>query len=287
MRKLESLSILTAMVIAVGIAAAGCGSDSGKVAEKVEKRSIRIGASPNGMPLAKSGVKPLEGLGYKVEVVPFDDIFVPNVALNEGSIDANFYQHESFMNNFNKEKNTNIIMLHPKMYTYLNGFYSKKASSIDGLPKNSRIGLSHDASNIDRELRLLNRTGMIKLKHKDKGQYSIADIADNPKNLSFVHLEVKQRIAALDELEGIISGSTFVFLAGLNPMDNLLYKEVDENYAIGICINGTAHKADDVWIKDLVAAYTSDEACRYVQEYFKGAYIRTASFESMAKSRTR
>jgi len=110
-------------------------------------------------------------------------------------------------------------------------------------------------------------------------------VVDNPKKFELVQLDYKQRIAALDELAGMISGSNTVFMAGLDPAKDVLYKEVNNAYALGLCINGNAHRLDEQWVKDLIEAYTSDEAYEYVRNYFKGAYSRSEQFEQFLKKR--
>ena len=91
----------------------------------------------------------------------------------------------------------------------------------------------------------------------------------------------------MDELAGIVCGSNNVFMSGLNPMENVLYKEVDNNYALGPCINGNTSSKNDQWVKDLVAAYTSSKAYHYVQNYYKGAYTRSKEFEESVTGKTR
>ena len=249
-------------------------------AENGEKKVIRVGASPEAIPLVKSGVAPLEEMGYKVEVVTFDDFFVPNISLDEGSIDANFYQHRPFLDTYNRKNGTNIVMLIP-LYNYSNTIYSTKAGSIKDIPEGGKFGIANDASNIDKNLRLLENAGLITLTKKKKDQYTIIDIVDNPKKLDFVQLDYKQRISAMDELAGIVSGSNTVFMSGLDPMKNAIYREVDDNYALGPCINGNTGNKSDKWVKDLTAAYTSTKAYEYVQNYYKGAYTRSKQFEEI------
>jgi D-methionine transport system substrate-binding protein len=278
MKKLKCSSLLVVLALAAGMLLSA-GNNSSE-AKNSEKKVIRIGASPEAIPLAKSGVASLEAMGYKVEVVPFDDFFVPNVALNEGSIDANFYQHKPFLDNYNRKNGTNIVMLIPP-YNYSNNIYSKKASSLKDIPKGNKFGIANDASNIDKNLRLLQKAGLITLTKEKKDLYTIVDVIDNPKNLTFVQLDYKQRIAALDELGGIVCGSNNVFMAGLNPMENVLYKEVDNNYALGPCINGNTSSKNDQWVKDLMSAYTSNKAYKYVQDHYRGAYTRSKQFEAI------
>ena len=278
MKKIKCHGLLLVLALTVGMLLSAGNNASG--AENSEKKVIRVGASPEAIPLVESGVASLEAMGYMVEVVPFDDFFVPNVSLDEGSIDANFYQHRPFLDNYNRKNGTNIVMLIP-LYNYSNTIYSKKAGSIKDIPEGGKFGISNDASNIDKNLRLLQKAGLIKLTSDKKGLYSIIDIIDNPKNLTFVQLDYKQRISAMDELAGIVCGSNNVFMSGVNPMENAIYKEVDNNYALGPCINGNTANKNDKWVKDLIAAYTSIKAYEYVQNYYKGAYTRSKEFEEI------
>ena len=247
------------------------------------KTIIRIGASADAIPLVDSGVSSLEAMGYEVEVVTFDDFFVPNVSLDEGSIDANFYQHEVFLNNYNSEKGTNIVMLDPSMYNYFLGFYAKDVASVDELPEGGKIGIANDAANIDQFLRVMDKWGIIGLTDEQKDLYGTADIVDNPKNFELVQLDYTQRCAAYDggDLAAMVCASNTMFMAGLNPTENLFFDEVDNDYALGICINANTYSLDDQWVQDMMTAYTSNEAYQYVLEYYQGAYRNSEGLDEL------
>lgn len=285
---MKKLLLILLSVFMLAFFAAGCSTDTASTNSNAtdtsagttvtspdpKKTTIRIGASADAIPLVDSGVSSLEAMGYKVDVVTFDDFFVPNVSLDEGSIDANFYQHKVFLDNYNSEKGTNIVMLEPSMYNYFLGFYAKGVTSVDELPDGGKIGIANDAANIDQFLRVMDKWGVITLTDKEKGLYDITDIVDNPKKFKFVQLDYTQRCAAYDsgDLAAMVCASNTMFMAGLNPTKNLLFEEVDDDYALGICINAKKDNADVQWVKDMMAAYTSDVACQYVMHYYQGAY---------------
>lgn len=118
----------------------GCGGKEKEETSSGEEKKdkIIIGTSSVSVDLAESGVEALEDMGYEVELKVFDDYFLPNEALVEGSIDANFYQHKPFLDTYNEEKGTDIQMLEPKLWNFWAGIYSVKADSIDDLPEDRK-----------------------------------------------------------------------------------------------------------------------------------------------------
>lgn len=275
MKKYRLFGILVVFLLSVGLLISGCGNSAKSTSSNApEKKTIKIGACANSIEMANSGQKALEDMGYNVEFITYDDFFLPNTALVEGSINANFYQHQGFMDSYNKSKNTKIVMLEPKMYNYFTGFYSKKAKSINELPEGGKIGLDNDATNLSQNLQLLDKWGIIKLTKEKKDLYSIVDIVDNPKKFKFIQLDPNPKIAAYNDgdLAGMVNASCTVFMGGLDPNKDILFKDVDDNYALGICL--MSNDVNSQLAKDLVKAYTSDDAVAKVQESYQGAFIR-------------
>lgn len=243
--------------VMAAVVIAGCGGkekeETSSDGEKKEK--IIIGTSSVSVDLAESGVEALEDMGYEVELKVFDDYFLPNEALAEGSIDANFYQHEPFLDTYNEEKGTDIQMLEPKLWNYWAGIYSVKTDSIDDLPDGGIVGVAEDASNIDQDLRRLQEAGIIKLTDEEKDQYDIADIVENPPD----HIKYTN----MDDYALVIGTSNTMASFDVDPTENLLQSFVDDSLALGMCI--MPENADAQWAKDIMKAYTSDKAKEYVK----------------------
>ena len=102
--------------------------------------TLKIGASPNVIEVVKAMEDSLEKEGYKLEVVTFDDIKQPNVALNEGSLDGNLYQHKPFLDSFNNDNGTNLAYVEP-LFCGFTALYSEKWDSVESIPENAKIGI--------------------------------------------------------------------------------------------------------------------------------------------------
>ncbi|UEL49121.1 MetQ/NlpA family ABC transporter substrate-binding protein [Terrisporobacter hibernicus] len=261
MLKKRILGILL-VVFMVGVFSVGCAKDNQQTSND-DKKTIKIGTSSVSKDLAESGKSSLEKMGYEVEIVVFDDYVLPNDALVEGTLDANLYQHEPYMENYNESKGAKIVMLEPKLYDYYTGLYSVKADSLDSLPDGGAIGIAEDASNMSLQLEQLQEAGIIKLNKKpsDGEFFTVADIKENPHNYEFVqgdHMKYKN----MDDYAIVIGTSNTMAEAGVDPTKNILKKFVDSKYTEGICV--TEENVNTQWAKDIIAAYTSDEAVEKV-----------------------
>ena len=242
------------------ILATGCSSTSTPATStSEEKTTIKIGTSSVSKDLAESGKKALEAKGYKVEIIVFNDYVLPNDALAEGKLDANLYQHEAYMNNYNSSHNTKIIMLQPKLYNYYSGLYSVKANSIESLPNGGAVGIAQDASNINIQLKQLQEAGIITLSDKPAAGnlYTVADITKNPHGYTFVtadHTKYKN----MGDYTIVVGTSNTMAEAGVDPTKNLLKKFVNTNLALGMSV--MEKNKDAKWVKDIMSAYTSKES---------------------------
>lgn len=260
--KKRLLSVCLCLAMAASLLM-GCGGSSEEESEEsAEKKSLIIGTSSVSVDLAESGVEALEEMGYEVEIKVFDDYFLPNEALVEGSIDANFYQHKPFLDAYNEEKGTDIEMLEPALWNYWSGIYSVKADSIEDLPDGGLVGVAEDASNIDLDLRRLQEAGLIKLTDEEKDIYDIADVVENPHNYEFVQAD-SIKIKNLEDYTLVIGTSNTIAELGVDPTKNLLQTFVDDSLALGMCV--MPENADTQWAKDIMTAYTSESAKEYVK----------------------
>lgn len=257
--KKRILGLLVCVSMAATLAVGCTSTKSTTTSKSEEKTTIKIGTSSVSKDLAESGKKSLEAMGYKVEITVFDDYVLPNDALVQGKLDANFYQHEPYMNNYNKSHSSDIIMMKPKLYNYYTGLYSVKSGSINGLPNGGAVGIAQDASNISIQLKQLEEAGVITLSSKPATGdfYTVADIVKNPHNYTFVQSDAT-KYKNMGDYTIVIGTSNTMAEAGVNPTKNLLKKFVDQNLALGICV--LSKNKDTKWAKDIMKAYTSKEA---------------------------
>lgn len=260
--KREIVSLLGCTVM-LSMLMAGCGSsDSGSDSEEQTsetKDKIIIGTSSVSKDLAESGREELENMGYEVEIKVFDDYVLPNDALVEGSVDANIYQHEPYMDNYNESNGTNIVMLSPKLWNYYSGLYSVKADSLEELPDGGPIGIAEDASNISEQLQELQEAGLITLNDEpSSGEFfTLADVIDNPHGYEII-TGGGNKYQNMEDFTALIGTSNTMAEAGIDPTEHLLMKFVDNELAEGMCV--MEENQDAEWVKDLMTAYTSDAA---------------------------
>lgn len=268
MKKKLIISSLLTGVLALGLV--GCGSKS------VDDKNIKIGVSP--VPhkeIVENIVPQLEKEGYKVEIVEFNDYVLPNEALASGEIDANYFQHISYLNETNESKKLDLaytaaIHLEPI------ALYSKNVKNIKELSDGATIGIPNDPSNEARALRLLEKEGLIKL--KDGELVTPLDITENTKNLKFKEVEAAQLPRIYDEVDAAVINGNYAIEAGLNPATDSLAIEDKDAKAADIYRNVLAVKKgneDFKKIQALTKALTSAETKKFIEEKYNGAVIPT------------
>lgn len=235
------------------------------------EKTLRIGTSPVTTKIVESAVPSLESMGYKIEVVPFDDFVLPNVALAEGSIDANIFQHTAYLDQYNKNNNTNLKMI-DEIALSLVGFYSNKFENVDSIREKAKIGIFQDASNQDRALRMLEEVGLITLKEKD-GLYSLLDIESNSKNIELITMDINQLVKGLEDLDASFVTGPNLVLSGIEPKYTLSIENAGEEtkiYAVGLVV--AEENENKEWIKDVLEAYKTKETEDALNESFKGTF---------------
>ena len=210
----------------------------------------------------------LEAQGYEVELVPFTDYVRPNLALAEGDLDINIFQHKPYLDTFKKENNLDLVEVF-QVPTAPLGLYSGKKTSLDEAYKGMSVSAPNDPSNFARALVMMQDLGWIKLKDNvDPLTASKTDIADNSKyDIDIVELEAAQLPRARDEVDFAVINGNYATDAGIELTD-ALFQEPSFAY-----INWSAVKTADKdakWVQDVNAAYNSDAFKKYAHETFPG-----------------
>lgn len=280
MKKKLTLLALTA-TLSLGLLA-GCGgaqdnssaAASGAAPAKDDK-TITIGASavPHAE-ILKSLSGEFEKKGYQLDVVEFTDFVRPNKALADGELDANFFQHKPYLDNFNEENKTDLVPV-----GYVNFIpmevYPGKTKTFDGLKEGAKVAVPNDASNEARALLLLADNGLITLKDGVGIQATIRDIVDNPRNLEFVEIEAAQIPRMLNDVDiAVINGNYFIS-AGLNIKDALTGETTDslaaKAYANLIAVRPADKDSDKA--KVLAEVLNSPAAKNFTNDKYKGGVI--------------
>ncbi|EHC76035.1 Methionine ABC transporter substrate-binding protein [Salmonella enterica subsp. enterica serovar Mississippi str. A4-633] len=206
--------------------------------------------------MVKQAIAPtLKEKGYKVVVREFSDYVQPNMALANGSIDANLFQHSLYFDKFTADKGLKLSKL-IVVPTAGMGFYSRKINSLDALKKGDIITLSNDPTNLARGLRFLQSLGLITIKDNiDPTKASERDIASNPKGLVFKPLEAAQLPRTLDGVTGALVNGNFAVAAGLDLSSAIKQEHLDENLKNIIAVR--SEDADKPFAKDIVEAVKS------------------------------
>lgn len=198
--------------------------------QKDDKNTLIVGTiSGPETTVVEAAKAPLEKAGYHLKIKEFNDYLMPNLALSEGSLDANIYQHQPYLDKSNKEKGLALIAI-GKTFIYPMAGYSKKIKNIDELKNNSIIAIPNDPSNETRALLLLEKAKLIKISKGSESSH--LDISENPKNLIIKPIDAAQLPRALDDVDIAIINTTFAIPAGLNPQsDSIIIEDKYSPYA--------------------------------------------------------
>jgi D-methionine transport system substrate-binding protein len=235
-----------------------------------DKPEIRFGATAG--PYSdqiRYGIKPvLEKQGYKVTIVEFTDYVQPNLALADGVLDANAFQHEVYLHKFADDHSLKLSEL-VKVPTAPIGIYSHKHKSLNEVKEGATVSLPNDATNQARAIILLQQLGWVTLKPGvDPVKSSERDIAGNPHKLKLLPLEAAQLPRSLDDVDYAFVNGNFALAAGLKLTDALLLEKIPPYY-----LNLVAVRTADLrklYVIDIANAYRSAEFRRVVDERFQG-----------------
>ncbi|WP_133126827.1 MetQ/NlpA family ABC transporter substrate-binding protein [Legionella nagasakiensis] len=207
--------------------------------------------------------------GLTVKIIEFSDYNLPNEALQDGSLDANVYQHLPYLEAASQAHGYDLEVI-GKTFVYPTGIYSKKFKSLASLPNQAVIAIPNDPSNEARALLLLQKAGLITL--KDTRNATVQDIATNPKKLRFKELDAAQLPRVLADVDAAVINTSFAIPAGLNPTKDTLFREgKDSPYANLIVIRRNSTKKPQLEL--LVKALNSQEVKEKAKDLFGDAAI--------------
>jgi D-methionine transport system substrate-binding protein len=247
----------------------GCGTKKAAVTPN-NKKIIKVGASPVPHAEILEQVKPiLAKEGYDLQIIVFTDYVTPNKALVSGDLDANFFQHIPYLENFNKENHTDLTYT-VKVQVEPMGIYSKKIKKLADLKDGATVAIPNDPTNGSRALKLLEKEGLIKLKSGDN--LTKLDITQNTKNLKIEDLDAAQLPRVLDNVDAAVINSNYALEAKLNPMTDALALEAkDSPYSNVLAVR--KEDKDKPYIKALSKALNSPEIKKFIISKYKGSVI--------------
>ena len=216
-------------------------------------------------------------LGYELQVTIFDDYVMPNLALADGEIDANYFQHEPYLLNFNAENNTELVSAVAVHYEPM-GIYSSSKSSLDEIAEGDIIAVPNDGTNEARALLLLEAEGLITLKDgidASTETATILDIAENPLNLEIVEMSAQNIPHSLPDVAyGVINGN-YALQAGLTGNDALASESAEsdaaQTYANILAVRAGEENTDKT--QALITALTSETCREFIESTYDGAVV--------------
>lgn len=278
--RIIGLIIITALTAGV---LTGCGQSSGTVSKdenseqpsEIEKElePIRVGAgvTPHAE-ILREIQDDLEEKGYALEVVEYNDYVLPNTALEDGDLDANYFQHKPYLDDFNAENGTHIVGVANVHFEPL-GIYAGKTKSLADLKDGAEVAVPNDTTNEARALLLLEQEGLIKLKEKAGLQATILDIQENPLNFKIKELEAAQVARAVSDVDIACINGNYAIEAGLEEAIALesAESEAAETYANLIAVK--EGNEDTEKTQALVEAVLSNKVKDFITANYKGAVV--------------
>ncbi|OXM99583.1 MetQ/NlpA family ABC transporter substrate-binding protein [Bifidobacterium vansinderenii] len=271
------VSAALAVTTIAALALSGCGSSSSGSSSSSDDKTITVAASPTPhAEILNNAVKPiLEKDGYKLEVKEFTDYVQPNTATEEGEVDANYFQHKPYLDDFNKEKGTHLVSVEAVHFEPF-GLYPGKTKSLDALQDGATVAVPNDATNEARALLLLQDAGLIKLKDANDIAATPKDITENPKNLQFKELEAAVVPTVINDVDIAALNGNYAIQAKFDPSKDALASEKADGLAAKTYANILVVKEGNentAKTKELKKALNSDEVRDYINKNYKGAVL--------------
>lgn len=275
--KKKLAALLAGVLCLSALAACGGGNDAqSSDAGASDDKTITVGASPTPHAEILNAAKDLLAEeGWTLNVVEFTDYVQPNTALVDGDLDANYFQHIPYLNNFNKENNADLVSAIEMHYEPF-GIYPGKTATLDALADGATVAVPNDGSNETRALLLLQDAGLIKLKDgiDPTSDATKLDIVENPKNLDIQEIAAEQLPRSLEDVDLAVINGNYALQADLNAKEDSLITENPEYAKVYVnvvaCRNGDENSEK---IQALKKALQSDTVKQFIDDTYKGAVV--------------
>lgn len=284
----KNVAILVSAVLAVSSLAA-CGGqkagettaastatgDTAETAAEGELETLKVGASPAPhAEILEAAKAQMAEKGYDLEIVEYVDYVQPNLALDAGDLDANYFQHITYLEDFNEERGTKLASAGNIHYEPF-GLYAGKTATLEELADGAQVAVPNDATNEARALLLLEEQGLIQLKEGAGLAATKKDIVENPKNLDIVEMEAAQIPRSLDSVDMAVINGNYAIDAGLKVADALAVEAADseaaEKYANVVAVQ-EGHETDP-GIQALVEVLKGEEIRTFMDTTYGGAVV--------------
>lgn len=271
--------LVSASSFAVAIAFSSCttaqqnSASTSSPADLSKPLKVAVTPVPAGDILAFVRDKIAPEAGLKIEIVEFNDFNQPNLALKDGEVDANYYQHIPFMKDFGKQHDMDLVSLNAVHFNPL-GAFSKKIKSLAQLQDGASIAIPNDVTNASRALRLLADQKLIKLREGTGELATTKDIVENPKNLKIIEIEAPSLLRSLDDVDTAIITGNFIVQAGMNTKrDAIALEQVDEEAKYAVRLVTLRGQENDPRIQTLNKLLVDPRVRQFINEKYQGAVV--------------
>ncbi|MFB5760858.1 MetQ/NlpA family ABC transporter substrate-binding protein [Paenibacillus medicaginis] len=270
-------NMLLMLLAAMMLLAAGCGQQSGQSGTAGEKADQAAGAKEEMTLKVATLIPPMTDVlelvkpllkedGINLEIVVLSDNVQPNTALASGEVDANFFQHVPYMEQYNEANDSHLVGIQP-IYHAIYGGYSKRFKKIEDLPEGATIAMANDPSNIGRSLVMFEKNGLIKLKEGAGINATQADIVENPKHFKFKEVDLLMLARTLDDVDLVAMTPAYAAPLGLTPKKDALIKEdVDSKFAITLVARDD--NKDSAAIRKLAERMSGPEVKKFFEDNY-------------------
>ncbi|KML32492.1 MetQ/NlpA family ABC transporter substrate-binding protein [Rossellomorea marisflavi] len=261
--------IILSLILLIGGFAAGCSSSASK-----DETKVKIGVSGSDNRIWDFVAKKAKKEGIDIEIVRFSDYVQPNLALEEGELDANAFQTISYFNEFKKEHDLDLTPIGTTVIAPL-GLYSEKYKSADDIPDGAKIAVPNEATNMGRAFLLLQEAGLIELPEDFDGNGSLDKIKKNPKNIEIVPVVAGQTPRVLPDVAASIINNGIAVDAGFNPVKDSIFHEDDTATPYINIIAARTEDKDNKTLKKIVELYQEEDTADFIEKEYNGSTIPT------------
>lgn len=275
----KKLALLLTAVLTLSFAA-GCGSTknsdtSSKSSSSTKAVKVVIGASPSPhAEILEAAKSELAKKGIDLEIKTYNDYVQPNIAVDQGQIDANYFQHQPYLDDFNKEHGTKVVSV-GKIHYEPFGIYAGKSKDLSKISDGAKIAVPNDTTNEARALLLLQDNGVIKLKSGAGLKATKQDITENPKNVEIMEVEAAQIPRSIDSVDFACMNGNYAIQAGFKPSDAIAQEKSNSEAAetYGNIIAVSEKNKDAKWAKTLVKVLKSDKIKKFITDKYDGGVV--------------
>ena len=258
-----------AVFAATALAACGNSGDSSSSSTQTQTLTVAASPTPHAEILNNFAAGKLKDQNIDLQVKEYTDYIIPNQVTSSGEVDANYFQHINYLNNYNQENNTDLVGVAAIHYEPF-GIYAGKSKDLSNIADGAQIAIPNDPTNEGRALLLLQQENLITLKDPDNLQATPVDIAENPHNLQFSEVEAAAVPRQLEDVDFAVINGNYAIEAGMHVADALAVESKEgkavEQYANYIVT--TPDKKDDSRIQALVSVLTSDDFKQYLSDTY-------------------